>query len=101
MSAIKRLRQAYRYFIGAQTVNSFEIAEALDCSADKRTATGSRLLIFRQTFPETPKPYRIVESFLSVDGCRWRVADGAWPTAEHALIARQALIDQSWNTGEN
>jgi hypothetical protein len=48
----------------------------------------SLLQLYKQISPETRIPFRIIETYETVDGLRSRVVDGGWKTEEEA---REAL----------
>lgn len=52
----------------------------------------SIIAVVRQCTPETPRPYRLIETFLTSEGMRTRVCSGAFSTLADAELWREQLI---------
>lgn len=50
------------------------------------------LLIMEQIEPHTPRPFRLVEVFITSDGMRSRICSGCWLTVEGARAEVQSRI---------
>lgn len=50
------------------------------------------IAIVNQEFPETPKPYRLIETYPTSEGPRTRVCSGAFGTFDEANDLRAGLL---------
>lgn len=50
-----------------------------------------KLMLLKQIEPETNRPWRLLEVFVSADGFRTRVCNGAWLTEGDARAAMKKL----------
>lgn len=53
--------------------------------------TTTSLNIMKQVSPESPRPYRIIETYMTSEGPRTRVCSGAFSTQEDAQIWLEQL----------
>ena len=54
----------------------------------------SIISIVKQEFPETHRPYRLIETYLTSEGTRTRVCSGAFSTFDDANSWRAELISE-------
>lgn len=52
----------------------------------------STLQIYKHVSPETPRPYRVIETYITSEGHRSRICSGVFSTQEDAEIWREQLV---------
>lgn len=57
--------------------------------------TRSTIAIVKQEYPETPRPYRLIETYPTMEGMRTRVCSGAFSTYDAANDWRAKLISEA------
>lgn len=61
-------------------------------SEEKEVNERPTIAIFKQLAPYAVRPFRLVETYLTADGPRSRICNGAWHTLDEAEAVRQAHI---------
>jgi hypothetical protein len=57
--------------------------------------TRSTIAIVKQEYQESPKPYRLIETYPTMEGMRTRVCSGSFTTYEAANDWRATLISEA------